>query len=287
MADVHWPGPALVGAMRLTDQSANNYPDAWTPEGDAVLFDRNNSQQLIARQRVGAKKTEIVAQLPEIGAMASFSPDGNWILFIEFSGSPSRATGIFSVPSNGGKPRRLYTTGAFDEFHCPTSAMGSCVMRETEGKKEFVFFALDPVQGMQQEVGRIPWQPTVLGDWSVSPDGSTVAMANHDPENPGIQLIHLSRLPLSNRLLSVSTIPVHGFGEVLEPVWSSDAKGFFVETKSTTGYNLVYVDQAGHAKLLRQSPIAIWGVPSRDRKKLAFPGLTVTSNVWVGRTLLP
>jgi hypothetical protein len=87
--------------------------------------------------------------------------------------------------------------------------------------------------------------------------------------------------------MPISTIPMPGFGEALEPVWSSDAKGFFVETKTTTGYNLVYVDQAGHAKILRQSPIAIWGVPSRDSKKLAFPGLTVTSNVWVGRTLLP
>src|SRR5579859_5780515 len=183
LAELHWPGPTLEETMRLTDQSANNYPDAWTPEGDAVVFDRNNSLQLIARQRLGQKKTEIVAQLPEIAAMATFSPDGKWMLFTEFSGSPSHATGIFSVPSNGGKPRRLYTTGAIDEFHCPTSSMGSCVMRETNGKKEFVFFALDPLQGMQQEVGRMPWQPTVLGDWSVSPDGSTVAMANHDPEN--------------------------------------------------------------------------------------------------------
>jgi hypothetical protein len=123
----------------------------------------------------------------------------------------------------------------------------------------------------------------MLGDWSVSPDGSTLAMANHDPDSPGIQLIPLS----SHRSIPPSTIPVPGFGEVREATWSSDAKGFFVETKTIAGYNLLYVDLAGHAKLLRQSPIAIWGVPSRDGKKLAFPGLTVASNVWVGRTLLP
>jgi len=283
VAEVHWPGPTLEEAARLTDRSSNYYPDAWTPEGDAVLFDRSNRTQVIGKQRLGEKKMEVVAQLPDIAAMAAFSPDGKWILFTEFAGSPSHATGIFSVPSSGGKPRQLYTTGAIDEFHCPVSSTGSCVMRETNEKKEFVFFALDPIQGMQQEIGRNPWEPTMLGDWSVSPDGSTVAMANHDPENPGIQLIHLS----AHGSTPLSTIPVPGFGEVREATWSPDAKGFFVETKTTTGYNLLYVDQAGHAKLLRQSPIAIWVVPSRDGKKLAFPGLTVASNVWAGRTLLP
>jgi WD40 repeat protein len=283
VAEVHWPGPALEVVTRLTDRTTNNYPDAWTPEGDAVLFDRNNRTQLVAKQRLDAKKMEIVAQLPDIAAMAAFSPDGKWILFTEFAGSPSHAIGIFSVPSSGGKPRQLHTTGTIDEFHCPVSSMGSCVVRETNGTKEFVFFALDPVRGMQQEVARIPWKPTMLGDWSVSPDGSIVAMANHDPENPGIELIHLS----SHRSGPPSAIPLLGFGEVLEPTWSPDAKGFFVETKTTNGYDLLYVDLAGHATLLRQSPISIWGVPSRDGEKLAFPSVTVASNVWAGRTSLP
>lgn len=283
VAKLHWPGPALEDVTRLTDGLANYYPDTWTPDGDAVLFDRNNSSPAIGKQRLGEAKMEVVAQLPNVAAMARFSPDGKWILFTEFADSPSRVIGIFSVPSGGGKPRQLNTTGTVDEFHCPTSYTGSCVMRETKGKKEFAFFALDPIQGMQQEVGRAPWKPTMLGDWSVSPDGSAVAMANHDPENPGIQVIHLS----PHRSRPPSIIPVIGFGEVREATWAPNAKGLFVETNTITGYNLLYVDLAGHAKLLRQSPIAIWGIPSRDGKKLAFPSLTVASNVWVGRTALP
>lgn len=226
---------------------------------------------------------EVVAQLPNTAAMAEFSPDGKWILFTEFAGSPSRAVGIFSVPSKGGEPRQLYTTGTIDEFHCSTSAKGACVMRETNDKNEFVFFTLDPVKGMQQEVARSSWKPTILGDWSISPDGSLVASANHDPENPGIQLISLSSHPS----IPPSMIPVHGFGVVRGVNWSSNAGGFFVETKTSASYDLLYVDKAGHIKLLRQSPIAIWGVPSRDGKKLAFPGLTIASNVWAGPASLP
>lgn len=283
VAEVHWPGPSLEQVTRMTDGLANYYPDTWTPSGDAILFDRNNSTSVIGKQRLGEAKVEVVAQLPNSAAMARFSPDGKWILFSEFTGSPSRAIGIFSVPSGGGKARQLYTSGTVDEFACPVSYTGSCVVRETNDKKQFVFFALDPVRGMQQEIGRAAWIPTMLGDWSVSPDGSTVAMANHDPANPAIQLITLS----PHRSTPPSTIPVRGFGEVREVTWSTHAEGFFVEAKTTTGYNLVYVDFAGHTKLLLHSPIAIWAIPSRDGRKLAFPVLTVTSNVWVGRTALP
>ncbi len=119
VAELHWPGPTLENATRLTDRSSNNYPDAWTPDGDAVLFDSNSRTQLVGKQRLGEKKMEIVAQLPGIAAMAAFSPDSKWILFTEFASSPSRAIGIFSIPSGGGQPKRLYTHGALDEFHCP------------------------------------------------------------------------------------------------------------------------------------------------------------------------
>ena len=57
--------------MTVTDRTTNNYPDAFTPSGDAILFDRNANTQLIARQRLGEKKREIVAQLPGIAAMAT------------------------------------------------------------------------------------------------------------------------------------------------------------------------------------------------------------------------
>ena len=283
VAELHWPGPTLMNATRLTDHSRNNYPHTWTPNGDAVLFDRNERTALIGKERLGEEKVEVVAQLPNVAAMAEFSPDGKWILFTEFAGPPSHAVGIFRVPAEGGKPTQLHTTGTVEEFHCPTSSQGSCVVRETNDDKESVFYALDPIQGMRQELAHIPSEPTILGDWSVSPDGAIVATANHDPENPGIQLIPLG----SHRSIQPSAIPVPGFGVVRGVTWASDAKGFFVETKTTTGYDLLYVNRAGHATLLRQSPIAIWGVPSRDGKKLAFPSLTVASNVWAGKTSLP
>jgi hypothetical protein len=105
-------------------------------------------------------------------------------------------------------------------------------------------------------------------------------MADHDPDHPGIQLVSLS----SQDPTRVSTIPVRGFGVVRESTWASDGKGFYVETKTSLGFDLLDVDRAGRAKVLRESPESIWGAPSRDGKRLAFPGLTVRSNVWIGQT---
>lgn len=290
---LHFPGPTLEEITRLTSQSLTNYPHAWTPQGDAVIFENKDyGPSTVSKQQVDGSKIELLAQLPENAALAQFTPDGQSMIFMEFSGWPSRALGVFSLPASGGKPRQLGTTGPIDEFSCPVSPKGTCVLRETVEKKEFDFFALDPERGMGKKLGRMDWEPTTLGDWSISPDGTTVAMANHDPLHPSIQLVPLS----THTPTRMSVIPVRGFGTLLEPTWAPDGKGFFVESKIgacydslnydflNDCYDLLYVDLAGHTKLLRESSIPIWGVPSRDGKKLAFPSPTIYGTVWVSHT---
>jgi DNA-binding winged helix-turn-helix (wHTH) protein/Tol biopolymer transport system component len=289
------PGPTLTDVTRLTDSSLSNYPHAWTPQGDAVIFENKNyGPSTISKQRVDGSKMLLLAQLPKNAALAEFTPDGQWMLFMEFTDWPSHAMGIYSLPASGGAPRQLKTTGVIDEFSCPVSSKGTCVLRETVEKQEFDFYALDPVAGMGQKLGRMDWEPSTLGDWSISPDGSTVAMANHDPMHPSIRLVPLS-MQTPTRM---TDIPVRGFGTILEPTWSPDGKGFFVESKIDTCYDsfnydflnacydLLYVDLAGHARLLRESSIPIWGIPSRDGKKLAFPDATIYGDVWVSHTSL-
>jgi hypothetical protein len=99
----------------------------------------------------------------------------------------------------------------------------------------------------------------------------------------GIQLVHLA--PHSS--IPPSMIPLPDLGEVCEATWSPDAKGLFVEPKTTNGYDLPYVDLAGHANCFGRSRSRSEAFPSRDGKKLASPCVTVASNAWAGRTLLP
>jgi hypothetical protein len=64
--------------------------------------------------------------------------------------------------------------------------------------------------------------------------------------------------------------------------WAADGNSLFVQSRTDTGYQLLLVNLQGHAKLFRDSTIPIWAVPSRDGKKLAFPGPTINTNVWIG-----
>ena len=138
-----------------------------------------------------------------------------------------------------------------------------------------MYYALDPVGGMCPELGRTPWQPNRIGDWGLSADGSRVASASHDTLHPSIGLIRLDTEPTQ-----VQEIAVVGHGTTLGANWALDGKSLFVECRTETGFELVSLDFAGHAKSLRQSSSLIWAVPSRDGRKLAFPSATVSSSVW-------
>jgi DNA-binding winged helix-turn-helix (wHTH) protein/Tol biopolymer transport system component len=274
------PGPTLAGALRLTAHASDAYPHSWTPDGTAVIYESNESgRYAIFKRRLDASTPEMLARLPDDSVLPEVTPDGKWVIFAQFPAPRVHANAIFRVPLNGGKPEQVSAGGAFDEFDCPASNHGTCVLRETIAK-HFVYYAFDAVTGRGKELGRTDWMPNVLGDWGVSPDSSMVALANHDPSRPGIRVVTLS----SQTKSAVVDIPLPGHGIILKPTWSPDARGFYVESKTDIGYSLLYVDRAGEARILRDTQYPVWGVPTRDGKKLAFVDQAASKNVWIGVT---
>jgi DNA-binding winged helix-turn-helix (wHTH) protein/Tol biopolymer transport system component len=280
--------PRLEHVERLTHHIGTGYPTSWSPDGREVIFDSGVAGPIsIAAQPLdgSALKTLAASRSPlDKFAQGHVSPDGQWVLFLDMDKESSHVKSIDRVPIVGGTPGVVPTTGKIEEFRCSTSREGRCVLREVEGKNQMIYYSLDPVTGMGRELARTTWQPNVLGDWSLSPDGKTVAVANHDATHPAIQLVDLTGSSAgAGRLATVREIAVPGFGTVLEPNWASDGHSFLVETYTTAGYDLVSVDVHGQATLLRQSSELVWGVPSPDGKKIAFPGNTpLNRNVWVG-----
>lgn len=275
----------LDHVVRLTRHTATSYPTTWSPSDTEILFDNGDSGHSVvaAVDIAGGPVRGLTAG--ERDALGQFSPDGKWILFLHFLGDTEHLQSIDRIPAGGGQPVPLAVPGEVEEFRCSDYSGGACVVRETVGKSELVYYALDPVRGRGAELARTSWEPNVLGDWSLSPDGATVAMADHDPANPGIQLIPLAPRAVGDPDTKVTKIPLTGFGIVLDSVWRADGKGFFVETHDAAGYALLSVDaQHSRTNLLRQSPELIWAVPSRDGKKLAFPLHVLDRNIWVGLT---
>ncbi|NYF78156.1 winged helix-turn-helix domain-containing protein [Granulicella arctica] len=281
VAELRQPGSVLAEVKSLTRTAKQNYPHAWTQDGKSVLIENDSlSRWSIYEQPLDGSVARLIASMPESAAMAQLSPDGRWVLFLEFTGRPQRAAGVFRVPLAGGRIEQVPTMGQIEEFHCSDSSYGSCVLREVADNKEFVYYALDPIQGMRQEIGRTPWQPNRLGDWGLSADGLTVAEANHDTLRPGIRLVRLRTNPTK-----LEEIALYGHGTILGSNWAVDGRSLFVECRTEAGFELVSLDLAGHVKSLRESPTLIWATPSRDGRKIAFPGLTISKDVWASGSL--
>jgi DNA-binding winged helix-turn-helix (wHTH) protein/Tol biopolymer transport system component len=280
---LHFPGPELTDVAQITHHSLESYPHAWTPNGDAVLLENSNnptSSEIYEEAADGSRLTPI-AHLAGNAAMGQFTPDGHWILFLGFMRTGARPFGIFRVPAAGGTPQQLAAPGDIREIRCPISIHASCVIREFLDTKAIVFYTIDPLKGFGKELGRISSQKSVLGDWSISPDGKTVAIAKHDPSNPSIQLADFRSTPAT-----VQEIPVNGFGVMLSASWAPDGNALYVESRDQHSFKLLYLPLNGPPKLLRESQSTIWAVTSRDGSKLAFPEDRLTTNLWTG-TLQP
>ena len=272
----------LAHESRLSRHTVNTLPTAWSPDGKMIISDDGTLGPIsvIGETLEDASVRQFASSRSnaERYAQGHFSPDGKWLLYLHLAPGGGRVASIEYEPAAGGSPRVLPVRGQISDFRCSTSPVGRCAVREIEGNHAIVFYALDPVAGMQGELLRTPWKPSVLGDWSISPDGKTIAVADHDPAHPGVQLHSLETDAMKK-------ISVAGYGTVLGACWAMDGRHLFVHTSAPANYSLLYVGTDGKLSLLRQSLALLWAVPSRDGKRVAFPLYTSSNpNVWVGES---
>lgn len=272
------PGPILGQVQRLTYDTRTDYPGSWLHDNQTVIFESNRGgvyrlyqQHLADRTPQELNTGTAPSVLPQV------TPDGKWILY---DANPdvvlSPKSEIFRMPSAGGTPERVETGGAFKEFRCPLRDGSTCVLRNSEGNKELVYYKLDPISGRGRELARTSWVPHVTSDWTVAPDGSAIAQTIHDIANPRIRIV-----PLGGSDRREREVAVRGFGMLSGISWSADGKGWYVAADAGTGTSILYVDQQGESHVLRASPSGTWGVPSPDGQKLAFVDQAVDSNVWM------
>jgi hypothetical protein len=281
VADLHQPGSTLDNVKELPHQVEESYPHAFTPDGQSVILENSSlGTWAIFQQPVDGTASRLVARPSLQAAMAQISADGRWIMFLQFPSTTAPPSGVFRIPLAGGVVSQVPTTGQIEDFRCPISAGGACVLREPIGNTELVYYALDPVSGIGRELARTPWHPIVLGDWGLSPDGSIVSVTDHDLAHPTLALLPLA----GSKASGPSSIPLNGHGTLLGSSWAADGHSLFVQCRTRDGFELVNLDLTGHATLLRKSSVPLWGIPSRDGMKIAFPDRTSASNVWASDT---
>ncbi len=278
VADFAQAPPRLTNIRRLTLDERTNYPHAWTRDSRAIVFesDRNGTWDLF-RQGLNQRTPETIVATPLTEVLPQLGPDGRWVLYqARAPGAKLLDRKLMRVPVQGGTPEEVPIGGPLDEFRCALGAGKRCVLRTTVRGEYYAFHDLDPLRGKGGELARTKWIPGVLADWDISPDGTQVAIPNHDSREARIRVVALEPGPKESR---EHDVVVAGLTDLSGLVWAADGKGWFVSVNTTVGNRMLYVWPDGRFHSL--GDLQGWAVPSPDGRRVAFLNRIVASNAWI------
>lgn len=273
VADFSPSPPHFSDAYRLTLEQLSNFPHTWTADSNSVIFESDRSGSWdIFKQRIDQHTAETIIATPRTwDVLPQLAPDGKSILYavglLDHEGPPYT---LMHISVNGGTPQVVPIGGALDEFRCAYGVR--CVLRTTDDRQDYVFHELDPVRGIGRELARTAWLPSLVGDWTLSPDGYQAAIPNHDSRSGKIRIVSWKGHPTEREL------DVPGLTDLSELAWAADGKGWFVTIDTSIGTRLVYVDQDG--RLFPLGDIQGWAVPSPNGRKVAYLNKIFASNAW-------
>ena len=271
---------SLKEIRRLSFGLGQDYPHAWTPDSRSVIFESGRRGSYgIFKQAIDEKAPELLVDTPAQEVLPQVTPDGRWVLYAESDGgAPAGIRRLMRVPLTGGQTEPVSIGGTLDEFRCPLAGHQGCVLRETKTDRAFVYYSLDPLSGKGEELARRNWAPNVLGDWDVSPDGHSLAIALHNPADARVLILPLKG---SRSLAKPRELAFKNAGTVWSAIWTADGQGLYISVKDARGASLLYSDLAGRTCLLKRMREPTLAVPSPDGKRLAFWDYTSNQNVWL------
>ncbi len=280
VGDFNESPPRITHLRRLTpDRGFREYPHAWTADSRAVIFESNRGggPYDLYKQAPEEQTPKTIISTSYTKMLAQVAPDGRTLLYAARDDDGGiKDFKLMRASLEGSTPEDVPIEGALDEFRCALQAGKRCVLRTTVQGQYYVYYELDPVLGKGRELARTRLTPEFLGDWDISPDGTQVAIPDHDSDEPRIRVIALEQHPNEPREHEVvlpAPMDIHGL------IWAASGKGWFVAVRTTFEYRMLYVYLDGHFCPL--GDIQGWAVPSPDGRRVAFWSHTVATNAWL------
>jgi Tol biopolymer transport system component/DNA-binding winged helix-turn-helix (wHTH) protein len=276
-------GTRLTEPRRLTLDEREDYPYSWTPDGKAVLFtsDRDGTFHIF-KQAADQATPELLVGGKEPLGIPRLTPDGSSILYLITSklGQEAKNVRLMRVPLAGGPPEFVLDAPGISNHQCARLPATLCIFSEV-GETEERFFSFDPVKGQPQELVRARTQSSSYYDfnWSLSPDGRTLAMAKKSAAqgDPTVRL-----LSLTDYTEKYARVP--GWSGICCFDWAADGKSLWVSVFTNAGKRaLLNVDPRGSVKpVLEEDKMMLgWAIPSPDGRRLAIWEASGSSNVWM------
>ena len=274
-------GTALEQSRRLTMHDRDDIPLAWTPDNKTVLFasDRAGKWDVFRQSLSERTATRLISNLESVSSI-QLGPEGDFVLYCPevpaLSENSVAQKTLLRISLSGGLPQVVSPPGHFrGTFGCARLPSTRCVIAEPDSH-ETVFYSLDPSRGIGKELARLALDPVAPASWSVSPDGSRLAVSSLT-EN-GQKIAFLTLADNSQRDLSVAGR--FGFQALY---WNATGTGVYVSDRSYSGSDLLHIDLNGRVTLLRHqsSNWYVRGIPSPDGRLLAFTEWSSDKNVWL------
>lgn len=271
---------ALAEPVRLTLDDRQDLPFDWTPDSSQVIFasDRTGSFK-IYKQSLSQTVPDVLVGGTQQASQPRLSPDGTQLIYLVYPswGDAGGEVPLMRVPLAGGTPQQIVKANWISNQQCARSPAGTCIY-SVVGKNVVTFFTFDPFQGPGKQLFQITTDVPQLYNWSLSPDGTTLAIAKGKwaDEETRIHLVSLNGAP--ERWLTIQ-----GWRGLASLDWAADSKGLWAASTDVGGNSLLYIDLQGRARAVwhPQRETVGWAIPSRDGKYLALHLRSGSANAWM------
>ena len=267
--------------QRLTLDDRQDIPFDWTPDSKAVLFisDRTGTFSLY-RQEINQPVPELLVGGDRPVITPRLSPDGSQLLYLVY---PSRlgkvgTTSLMRMPLAGGGPQKVVEENWISNQQCARAPARSCLY-SVVSENTITFFSFDPLKGKGAQVYQVKDTAPYAYNWSLSPDGTTLAIAKGKEGGDPQSRIHLVSLSTS----AEKWLTVEGWPGVASIDWASDSKSLWAASVGDEDNALLNIDMQGHVRVVwRPKKMTVgWAIPSRDGQHLALHVGSTSANVWM------
>lgn len=283
-SDVYVANLQASGTMsepeRLTLDDRQDMPYDWTTDNKQVIFvsDRTGSFQ-IYKQALDDTVPDMLIGGAQAAPLPRLSPDGTQILYFNYSTSsdPNHEVALLRMPLTGGAPHQIAKAKWISNHQCSRAPATVCIY-SVATDSDLKFFTFDPFGETGKQVYEIKDEIPQMYNWTLSPDGRTLAIAR-GKFGPGDSRIRL----LSLRSASERWLTVPGVSDINALDWDAESKGLWASSSAEKESMLLHIDLQGNVRVVwrPKNHRVRWAIPSRDGKHLALHVDSVSANVWM------
>jgi Tol biopolymer transport system component len=271
---------AMTAPQRLTLDDHQDVPFDWTTDNRSVIFmsDRTGTFD-IYRQDIDKTVPDLLVAGAQHAVEPRLTPDGKQILYLvnsHWEDSDSEVP-LMRVPLAGGAPQQVAKAKWISNDQCARAPATECVYSVIT-HSTLTFFQFNPMNGQASQVFELKDDLAQMYNWSLSPDGTTLAIAKGKWGDAEARIQLVSLKGGADRWLTV-----RGWPGVSSLDWAADSKSIWASTGKQSGNALLNIDLKGSARTVwRPRNISVaWAIPSRDGKHLALHVDSSTANVWM------